>query len=64
LSGEQSAARQDTQFNSWVRKNRLPTPVFLGRRPEFDPWVGKISWRKAWQPPSVFLPEEFLDSVA
>ena len=23
--------------------------------PEFDPWVGKISWRK-WQPTSVFLP--------
>nr|XP_020746705.1 anionic trypsin-like [Odocoileus virginianus texanus] len=22
----------------------------------FDPWVGKISWRKAWQPTQVFLP--------
>ena len=21
----------------------------------FDPWVGKIPWRKAWQPTSVFL---------
>ena len=20
------------------------------RRPEFDPWVGKIPWRRAWQP--------------
>ena len=26
------------------------------RRREFDPWVGKIPWRKAWQPPPVFLP--------
>ena len=25
------------------------------RRPEFDPWVGKILWRKAWQPTLVFL---------
>ena len=26
--------------------------------PEFDPWIGKISWRKVWQPPQVFLPGE------
>ena len=26
---------------------------------EFDPWVGKISWRKAWQPTPVPLPREF-----
>ena len=25
----------------------------------FDPWVGKIPWRRAWQPTPVFLPEEF-----
>ena len=25
------------------------------RRPEFDPWVGKILWRRAWQPTPVFL---------
>ena len=24
-------------------------------RPEFDPWVGKISWRRAWQATPVFL---------
>ena len=24
----------------------------------FIPWVGKIPWRRAWQPPPVFLPEE------
>ena len=23
-----------------------------------DPWVGKIPWRKAWEPTLVFLPEE------
>ena len=26
------------------------------RRPGFDPWVGKIPWRKKWQPTPVFLP--------
>ena len=24
----------------------------------FDPWVGKIPWRRAWQPTPVFLPAE------
>ena len=27
-------------------------------RPRFDPWVGKISWRRKWQPTPVFLPGE------
>ena len=25
-------------------------------RPRFSPWVGKISWRRKWQPTPVFLP--------
>ena len=25
-------------------------------RPGFDPWVGKIPWRRAWQPTPVLLP--------
>ena len=28
------------------------------QRPGFGPWVGKISWRRAWQPTPVFLPGE------
>ena len=28
------------------------------RRPEFNPWVGKTPWRRAWQPTPVFLPRE------
>ena len=28
------------------------------RRRGFDPWVGKISWRRKWQPTPVFLPGE------
>ena len=26
------------------------------RRPGFNPWVGKISWRRKWQPTAEFLP--------
>ena len=28
------------------------------RRPEFDPWVGKIPWRRKWLLTLVFLPGE------
>ena len=28
------------------------------RRPGFDPWVGKIPWRRERQPTPVFLPGE------
>ena len=28
------------------------------RRLRFNPWVGKISWRRTWQPTPVFLPGE------
>ena len=24
----------------------------------FDPWIGKIPWRRKWQPTAVFLPEK------
>jgi len=26
------------------------------KRHKFDPWVGKIPWKKKWQPTAVFLP--------
>ena len=29
-------------------------------RPEINPWVGKIPWRRAWQPTPVFLLGESL----
>ena len=30
------------------------------RRHRFDPWVGRIPWRKEWQPTPVFLPGKSL----
>ena len=30
----------------------------IHKRQEFDPWDGKIPWRRAWQPTPVFLPGE------
>ena len=39
--------------NGSVIKN---LPAHAGRRLEFDPWVGKIPWRRKQQPAPVFLP--------
>ena len=35
-------------------------PASVGRRKRcgFGPWVGKIPWRRAWQPTSVSFPGE------
>ena len=33
-------------------------PTCQCRRPGFDPWVGKVPWRRAWQPTPGFLPGE------
>ena len=39
----------------WLRRWRI---CLQCRRPGFDPWVGKTSRRRAWQPTPVFLPGE------
>ena len=43
------------------KKQNKKTPTCQWRRrkrPVFDPWVGKIPWRREWQPTPVFLPRE------
>ena len=33
-------------------------PCRRRKRHGFDPWVGKLPWRRAWKPTPVFLPGE------
>ena len=37
----------------------LKNPPAMQETEGLDPWVGKIPWRRAWQPTLVFLPGEF-----
>ena len=37
----------------WLRHLRV---CLQCRRPGFDPWLGKMLWRRKWQPTPVFLP--------
>ena len=35
----------------------------ISQRPGFDPWLGKIPWRREWLPTPVFWPEEFYGPI-
>ncbi|KAM9706182.1 TATA box-binding protein-associated factor RNA polymerase I subunit A isoform 3-T5 [Dama dama] len=45
------------QVGSSLVAQTVKNPLQCGR-PGFDPWIGKILWRRAWLPTPVFLPEE------
>ena len=51
-----------SKHDSWASQVVNATePACQGRRPKgcsFNPWVGKIPWRRVWQPTPVFLPGE------
>ena len=40
----------------WLEQWRIRLQCRRHRRCRFDPWVGKIPWRRKWQPTLVFLP--------
>ena len=47
-------------FCLYLQADSLPlshrgSPHLQCRRREFDPWVGKMLWRRKWQPTPVFL---------
>ena len=44
-------------FPQWLRRSK--NICLQCRRTGFDPWAGKIPWRRAWQPTPVFWPGEF-----
>ena len=42
-----------------VVKNLLANQCWRHKKCGFNPWIGKIPWRWAWQPTPVFLPGEY-----
>ena len=68
LTSSRVAAVTLCNCRGWAKNPQLQPLAFgmlpLGnclqwRRPRFDPWVGKIPWRRKGQPTPVFLPGEF-----
>ena len=45
-------------FPRWLSGKESACQCGRHRKCEFDPWVGKIPWRRTWQPTPVFLPGE------
>ena len=43
-------------FTGLLRWSSDKESTYQCRRCGFDPWVGKIPWRRKWQPTPVFLP--------
>ena len=67
LSSRGSSPPRDETPVSFVSKGGFPgdasgqEPAYQCRRQKrqgFHPWEGKIPWRRAWQLPPIFLPEE------
>ena len=52
----QSLSHQD--FSPMAQRQRIRLPCRRRRRYMFNPQVGKIPWRRKWQPTPVFLPEK------
>ena len=53
-----------TQVHIWEWASQValvvknPACQCLCKRRRFDPWIGKIPWRRAWNPTPAFLPGE------
>ena len=55
LHRESSASRPGSgiSFPWWLRGQSI---CLQCGRPRFNPWVGKIPWRRKWQPTPILLP--------
>ena len=56
----------NSHIHTWVLTKAIPLTILRWYRtclqcgrPRFDSWVGKIPWRRKWQPTRVLLPGKF-----
>jgi len=52
-------SRPGQGFPGVVSGKELACQCLRLKKSRFDSWVGKIPWRRAWQPTPVFLPGKF-----
>ena len=58
MQKQRKTVKQDQIMGLPLPQTVKNLPSCQCRRPGFSPWVGKISWRREWQPAPVFLPGE------
>ena len=56
-----SIAQEKRALASWLSGKE---PTCQCRRHEFNPWIGKIHWRRKWQPTPIFLQGNPMDRGA
>ena len=49
-----------SRFPRWHSSKEAAYQSRKWKRHGFDPWIGKIPWKRAWQPTTVFLPGKSL----
>ena len=54
---KESSTKKDTSFLT-TTTSLPPHKAEDAKRHRFEPWVGKIPWRRRWQSTLVFLPEK------
>ena len=52
------------EIPQWLRGKESTLQCRSHRRPRFDPWIGKIHWRRKWQPTPVFCLRNPMDRGA
>ena len=61
--GKAGVAQIEFILKCWIifvsRNKQLFGRIRRHKRCRFNPWVGKIPWRRKWQPTPVFWPGEF-----
>ena len=60
LESSHSKIQEPCMMRAWATRASLEAQMvgicLQYRRPRFQPWVGKIPWRRKWLPTPVFLP--------
>ena len=56
MQSEINQIQKDTKYCDSTGGSDGKSVCLQCRKPGFDPWVGKILWRRKWQPTPVLLP--------
>ena len=54
----------ECDFEHFCGGSGVKNPLAMQEMQGFDPWVGKMPWRRKWQPAPVFLPGKSMDRGA
>ena len=57
MTANKLGRKHKSEKRSWLQKESACQ--CSRQETQLDPWLGKISWRRRWQPTAVFLPSKY-----